>query len=174
LLTLTIQLKEQLFSHPSHPWLPCTHPVVHGSARPAPSYAGGPQASFLHARRPRVPHTSPGASNGATSTPSGFLPARPDGLGHPTLTRLRRPGLGRRGFTTTLLRASTIFKAFSKSRPHGQWTPDVALHLRRAPSSRACPTFGRTAVGPREATPRSRDGQSHQGGGNPCDGARLA
>ncbi len=67
----------------------------------------GPLPAMPAGRRPHL-------SNGATSTPSGFLPALPDSLGHPTSTRLRRPGLGRRGFANTLLRASmTVNKAFS-------------------------------------------------------------
>ena len=49
-------------------------------------------------------------------------------------------------------------------------TPDVdaaAQQRRCAPSSRANPTCGQAAVGPRDATPRSRNGQSHSGAVTP-------
>ena len=142
------------------------YPPTWYTARP------GPLPAAPAGRRPHL-------SYGATSTPSGAHPSRPDGLGHPTSTRRRRPGRGRRGIINTLLRASTIFnKACSNrglSRPVDTLTSTAAApSRRRAPSSRTIPTPGQAAVGSREATPRSRDRQSHQGGGNPCDSAWLA
>ena len=83
----------------------------------------GPLPAMPAGRRPHF-------SNEATSTPSGSLLARSDGLGDPTSTRRRRPGLGRRGSITTLSRASTIFRAFSKSRPSRPLEPLTSTRLR--------------------------------------------
>ena len=161
------------------------HWMVHGSARPAPGYVGGPQASSLHARRPRVPTLPPGASNGATPTPSTWT-SRHHHHAHACLDDLqgslqrgrmaygsldvdapRRPGLGRRGFFSTLWRATTFFEAFSYAAIYGLRIPRRRRRGAVAPRHSVLsgmPHLGQMASGPREATPRSRDGQSHRRG----------
>ena len=149
--------------------------MVHGPARPAPGYAGGPQASSLHARRPRVPPTSPGASNGATSTPRtwtsrhhryalaclfdlrAFSQRGRMAIGTPTSTRLSAQNLGAavsspRSCVTR--RPSGILQrgrlAFGTLTSSWRRVSSAARH----PSLSGTPQRGQLAIGPREATPR--------------------
>ena len=174
---------------------PVPSQMVHGPARPAPGYAGGQQASSLHARRPRVPPTSPGASNGATLTPRtwtlrhhryalaclvdiwAFSQRGRMAIGTPTSTRLSAQNLGAavssphscvaRRPSGLLQRGRLAFGTLTSSRRRGS-------SAARQPSLSGMPQHGQLAMGPREATPRSRDGQSRRGSSAPRDGARLA
>ncbi len=132
-LAYNLALVERLVRHPSRLRLPCTPPRYTARPGPPPASAGGPQASSLHARRPRVP-----------------LHSRAPPTEYP-----RRPDPGRRSDIATLSRASTTL-GYSPSRPQRPVPP--ASTLRRS-SAAAClfvssgiPHYGRLAMGPRNST----------------------